>query len=321
GVIAVDARRQVVRVNQQGRTLLGLREPVPFSVDRLPRERVLREALTAALGGRAVESTETQIDGRTLALTARALGDGGAVLALFDLTARRRLETVRRDFVANVSHELKTPLTVIRGFAETLAADGVQADDAQKFAIAIRTNAERMQRIVDDLLDLSRIESGGWVPSPARVDVAAAATDAFAPYRAAADARGVRLTLDVDDDAPTVSADATALGQILGNLIENAVRYTNDGGEIVITSRADARGVWIAVRDNGLGIAADHLPRIFERFYRVDTARSRAAGGTGLGLAIVKHLTEAHGGRVRAESTPGKGTTVSAFFPGAPASA
>ena len=317
GVVAIDRQRRVIRINRSGRQLLGVHSDVvpPFSVDQLPRDRTLQEALAAAIDGDVVDRLETRIGVRTLALTARPLGDGGAVLALFDLTGMRRLETVRRDFVANVSHELKTPLTAIRGFAETLTSE--LASDAQhaKFAETIRSNAERMQSLIDDLLDLSRIESGGWVPTAVTVDIEAAATEAVAPYRDEARRRGSSIQLDVDPAAASVRADPVAVRQVLGNLVENAVRYTPGGGTVTIFSRVEDGGVQLGVRDTGTGIPADHLPRIFERFYRVDPARSRAAGGTGLGLAIVKHLVEAHGGRVYAESTAGQGTTVRAFFP------
>lgn len=317
GVVAIDHQRRVIRINRSGRQLLGVHSdvPPPFSVDQLPRDRTFQEALAAALAGDVVDRVETRIGIRTLALTARPLGDGGAVVALFDLTGMRRLETVRRDFVANVSHELKTPLTAIRGFAETLASE--LASDAQhaKFAETIRANAERMQHLIDDLLDLSRIESGGWAPTPVTVDIEAAATEAAAPYRDEARRRGSSIQLDVDPAATTVRADPVAVRQVLGNLVENAVRYTPGGGTVTIFSRGKDGGVLLGVRDTGTGIPSDHLPRIFERFYRVDPARSRAAGGTGLGLAIVKHLVEAHGGRVYAESGPGQGTTVRAFFP------
>jgi two-component system, OmpR family, phosphate regulon sensor histidine kinase PhoR len=318
GVVAVDRQRRVIRINRSGRQLLDARAETPFSVDLLPRDRTLQDALAEALAGGVVERVETQIAGRTLALTARPLGEGGgggAVLALFDLTGVRRLETVRRDFVANVSHELKTPLTAIRGFAETLASELGPDQQHAKFAETIKQNAERMQRLIDDLLDLSRIESGGWAPTPVRVDVAAAAAEAIAPYRDEAKQRGSSIQVNVDPAAATLRADPVALRQALGNLIENAVRYTPNGGTITIFSRLEDHGVSVGVRDTGAGIPSEHLPRIFERFYRVDPARSRAAGGTGLGLAIVKHLVEAHGGRVRAESQAGRGTTVSLFFP------
>ena len=317
GVLAVDRHRRVIRINRSGRHLLEAYAPVPFSVDLLPRDRTLHDALAEALAGGVVDRVETQIGARTLALTARPLGaeGGGAVLALFDLTGTRRLEAVRRDFVANVSHELKTPLTAIRGFAETLATELGSNEQHARFAETIRQNAERMQSLIDDLLDLSRIESGGWSPSPTDVDVAATAEEAAAAYRKEADRRGTSIRIAVDPSAAKLRADPVALRQALGNLVENAVRYTPSGGTITIFARGEDHGVALGVSDTGAGIPPEHLPRIFERFYRVDTARSRSAGGTGLGLAIVKHLVEAHGGRVRAESQVGRGTTVSLFFP------
>ena len=315
GVVAVDAQRRVVRINSTGRLWLELKGDVPFSADLLPRDRELLDALQTALGGEVVERAEVQVGSRILAVTARPLGVGGAVLAFYDLTGIRRLETVRRDFVANVSHELKTPLTAIQGFAETLVSELSEKAQHSQFADTIRSNAERMHRLVDDLLDLSKIESGGWTPTPSRVDVTAAANDALSPYRSTAQARGV--TLRSDAASGTVNADPVALRQALTNLVENAVRYTPPGGEVVVFAKPDAggTGVWVGVRDTGAGIAPEHLPRIFERFYRVDAARSRAEGGTGLGLSIVRHLVEAHGGRAVAESEVGKGTTISLLFP------
>jgi two-component system, OmpR family, phosphate regulon sensor histidine kinase PhoR len=314
-VVAVDARRQVVRVNVAGRRLLGIRDLVPFSADHLPRDAELREALSAALAGESVDGLELVIEGRTVAVTARPLARGGAVLAALDLTDVRRLETIRRDFVANVSHELKTPLTVIGGFAETLADMGVPAAERETFARTILANVRRMQRIVDDLLDLSRIESGGWVPAPVRVDVGSVAVDTVSSCRAMAAEKGVALSVDVGPNADSLQADPTAVRQVIANLVENAVRYTPRGGQVTVFSERDGDGVWIGVRDTGIGIAPEHVSRIFERFYRVDPARSREAGGTGLGLSIVRHLAEAHSGRVRADSSPGRGTTIAAFFP------
>jgi two-component system phosphate regulon sensor histidine kinase PhoR len=287
----------------------------PFSVNLLARDRRLAEALTEALEGRVVDRVETQIMNRTLALTARPLGVGGAVLALYDLTGLRRLEAVRRDFVANVSHELKTPLTAIRGFAETLTSELAPDPQHAQFAETIRANAERMQNLIDDLLDLSRIESGGWAPTPEVVDVSQAAEEAIAPYRDEAAQRGSTITISAGANAESLRADPIALRQALGNLVENAIRYTPRGGTITLFSRRENSTIVIGVQDTGTGIPSEHLPRIFERFYRVDPARSRAAGGTGLGLAIVKHLVEAHGGSVRAESQVGRGTTISLFFP------
>jgi signal transduction histidine kinase len=315
GVVAIDARRQVVRLNESARRILGVRDAVPFSATRLPHHPVLHHALEEALSDGRPEPSETTMGTRTVAVTARALRGGGALLALLDLTALRRLEAVRRDFVANVSHELKTPLTVIGGFAETLVSDDVPLQQRAQFAEAIRSNAERMRRIVDDLLDLSRIESGGWRPLPEIVDVRATAADVIDAVRSEGRHEGISFSIDLAPEAPTVFADPTALRQILMNLVSNAARHTPPGGTITVFTRHAPDGTWLGVRDTGTGIAAEHLPRIFERFYRVDAARSREGGGTGLGLSIVRHLVEAHGGRVNAESTPGAGTSIAAFFP------
>jgi len=316
GMLALDARQQVVRMNDTARALLGIRASLPFGAELLPRDRGFRDAMASALGGATVRDAEVSIGGRILNVTARPLDQAGAVIALLDLTRLRRLETVRRDFVANVSHELKTPLTVVRGFAETLAEDDPPEETRRQFAQSIAAHTRRMQRLVDDLLDLSRIESGGWVPAPQIVDVATVVGDDVSAARATADRKGIRLDVSLGADADRVYADATALRQVIGNLVENALRHTTTGSVTLRTSR-DGNGVTVSVSDTGIGISAEHLPRIFERFYRADPARSREEGGTGLGLSIVKHLVDAHGGRVHAESTPGVGTTVSAWFPDA----
>lgn len=315
GVLAVSPRNAVLRINSAARSMLGIHEQVPFSIDHFPRERVLHDALAAALAGVPTDGEAVEIAGRMIAVAARPLPDGGAVLALTDLTRTRRLEAVRRDFVANVSHELRTPLTVIAGFAETLGDPTLPETDRTRFASLIQSNTARMQRIVDELLDLSRIESGGWVPRPANVDVAEVAAEAIASSADMARINDVVTEAQVPQDARWVYADRTALRQVIGNLVENAVRHTARGSVTVFAQRDDTGYTWVGVRDSGVGIAPAHLPRIFERFYRADSARSRDSGGTGLGLAIVKHLVEAHGGQVRAESTLGRGTTVSASFP------
>jgi two-component system phosphate regulon sensor histidine kinase PhoR len=308
-IVAVDARGEVVRMNATARRLFQAMAPLPFPSTELALGPALRDALSAAMQGTASSGTEAAIGDRVVVLTARPLPPGGAVLAVLDLTERRRLETVRRDFVANASHELKTPLTVIAGFAETLRDAQLAATDRQRFVDLIVSNTSRMQRVVDDLLDLSRYESGAWVPKPMDVDLAGAVAEVFQLSRAAADAKGLGLVTDIADDARTVRFDPTALRQVLANLVENAIRYTASG-TVTVSAQREAGATVIAVRDTGVGIGRDHLSRIFERFYRADPSRSRSEGGTGLGLAIVRHLVEAHGGRVSAESAPGSGTTV-----------
>ena len=320
GIIAVTARGEVVRVNESARRLMSLTAPAPFSVDLLPQERLIREAIRGALNGDTTEPSELALDGRTLLITARPLPDGGGVITVLDLTTRRRLETIRRDFVANVSHELKTPLTVIGGFAETLHDMELPAEDRERFLETIEANTRRMQRIVDDLLDLSRYESGGWVPNVVSNDVSALVSEVFAVVQGSADEKGLSLTFEGSATVARVDADPTALRQIVHNLVENAVRYTARGRITVRVDTHASGGAVLSVADTGSGIPAEHLGRIFERFYRVDSARGRGEGGTGLGLAIVKHLVEAHGGVVRADSIVGHGTTITLNFPPKPLS-
>jgi signal transduction histidine kinase len=245
-----------------------------------------------------------------------APGEVGELAAsLNQLSVRlESLESVRRDFVANVSHELRTPLTVVSGFAETLAEDDLNNATRKEFAGMIVTNTRRMQRIVDDLLDLSRIESGGWIPKPENVDLAESIQEAIDALKPGLTENGPPIRTYIPPGAATVFADRTAVRQIVSNLVENAIRHTPEG-VVTVFSEKDPEGVWLGVRDTGEGIPEEHLPRIFERFYRVDSGRSREQGGTGLGLAIVKHMAEAHGGRVRATSRVGEGTSIAVFFP------
>ena len=315
GVMAISPQHQVERINDTGRRLLSINARVPFGMDYLPREVTLRNAIALALDGTKTEPEEIMLGDRTLSLTAKPLANGGAVVALFDLTPIRRLEAVRRDFVANVSHELRTPLTIVGGFAETLQDPDIPPDRRIEFARTIFSNTHRMQRIVDELLDLSRIESGHWQPRPQRVRVADVAAEIFGRLGQTARGKGITLDTRIDADSAVIEADRTALEQIAFNLVENAIRYTPTGGRISIETAHEGRFIAFSVRDTGSGIPAAHLPRIFERFYRADAGRSREAGGTGLGLAIVKHLVEAHGGTVGAESVEGEGTTIKVLFP------
>lgn len=317
GVLAIDERGMVVRINGRARALLNVSAPLPFPRELLPRDPALRGAVELGMSGATTPPEEVSLHDRTVAVASRPLAPSGAVVTVLDLTVLRRLETIRRDFVANVSHELKTPLTAVSGFAETLMDESIPSDQRRRFVETIRDNAWRMQRIVDDLLDLSRIESGGWRPNVGRVDVADVVRDIFTAVRATAEAKALRLVSDIPSGAAVVHADPTAFRQVVSNLVENAVRYTHEGS-VTLRTRVGAAGVWVDVRDTGVGIAPEHLPRIFERFYRVDAARSREQGGTGLGLAIVRHMVDAHGGRVEAASVVGRGTTISVLFPNAP---
>jgi two-component system, OmpR family, phosphate regulon sensor histidine kinase PhoR len=318
GVIAADERGRIATANPAARRLLGYDQldPLP-DLPELFRVKAAREVVDAVLDGTPVQDREVELDSRSILLNARPLPAGGAVLVMHDLTELRRLEAVRRDFVANVSHELKTPLTSISGYAETLLSLPPDPEMARVFLNTILGNARRMQRLVDDLLDLSRIESGRWQPSRTEVSVSAAARDSWTEVAARPESKSIQFTIEVAPDAEKLCADLDALRQVLTNLMENSLRHTPAGGAIACLAGREGAGIAIAVRDNGAGITREHLPRIFERFYRADASRSREEGGTGLGLAIVKHLVEAHGGRVTAESERGKGTTVTCWFPDA----
>jgi PAS domain S-box-containing protein len=316
GVIAADERGRIVTLNPAARRMLGYSEGDALpGLPELFRVKAAREVVDAVLQGEAVQDRELEMDDRVFLMNARPLPSGGAVLVIHDLTEMRRLEAMRRDFVANVSHELKTPLTSISGYAETLLTDTPEPETTRRFLSTIATNARRMQRLVDNLLDLARLEAGRWQPEREPIDVAEAARDTWDALRDGSRAVAVDFAVEVADDADTVLADADAIRQVLTNLLDNSLRYTPRGGRIVCRSRVEGDGVSISVADNGSGIVPEHLPRIFERFYRSDPSRSREEGGTGLGLAIVKHLVEAHGGRVSAESARGVGTTITCWFP------
>jgi signal transduction histidine kinase len=261
------------------------------------------------------QSREIEIGGRSILLASRALDLGGSVTTFLDITELRRLEKVRSDFVANASHELKTPLTSIRGFAETLVDDDPPEQLRRQFLEAIRNNTLRLQRLVDDLLDLSRLESGGWAAGIDPVEVSEVVEEAWDLVDGGA---GDGVAFSVEGRAK-VLGDRNGLVQVFRNLMENSVRHTPADGHVTvrIQDRAGTGRVDIAFADDGEGIPAQSLPRIFERFYRADSSRARDVGGTGLGLAIVKHLVGAMGGEVQAESRLGHGTTIRITLPSA----
>lgn len=318
GVIAADSAGRIGTCNAAARRMLDRKsdEPIP-ELALLFLEKGSRDFVRDVVAGKEVDERELIVGGRVLLGTGRMLPDGGTLFVLRDITALRHLETVRRDFVANVSHELKTPLTSIAGYAETIVSEAEAEAPARHFAGTILANAKRMQRLVEDLLDLSRIESGGWHPVPRVVDLSASARDAWTAFAETAQDRGVTFDQKVPA-ALSIAVDPDALRQILTNLYDNSLRHTPRGGTITVWAAPAGEGVVLEVRDTGSGIGAEHIPRIFERFYRADPARSRDQGGTGLGLSIVKHLVEAHSGRVDAESAPGKGTTIRIVLPPPP---
>jgi len=248
------------------------------------------------------------VPGRTFDVTAAPMPGGGAVAVLRDLTETERVEKTRRDFIANVSHELRTPLTSIQGYAETLLDNAAENNHSREFLEIIRKNATRMSRLTEDLLTLARVESGEQHFEIQPVAPEELLQEAVRSFGEVARAQGIELQVEAKAPAQ-VNADREAIHQVFSNLIDNALKYGASGGRIVLGARQTEVGVEFYVRDFGPGISSEHLPRLFERFYRVDKARSRESGGTGLGLAIAKHIVLAHGGIIRAMSELNHGAT------------
>ena len=302
-VIAIGPDERVQWANQTMDDLVPQRTRLNSPVVETVRDpdflRAVRGASQAhtAFAGRATSI----VAGRTFDVTAAPLPGGGAVAVLRDLTETERVEKTRRDFIANVSHELRTPLTSIQGYTETLLDSSPENNHSRDFLEIIRKNATRMSRLTEDLLTLARVESGEQRFDAQPVPPGELLQEAVQSFRELARAHGIEL--QVEDSAPdSVIADREAIHQVFSNLIDNALKYAEASGRVVVGARPSERGVEFYVRDFGPGISSEHLPRLFERFYRVDKARSRESGGTGLGLAIAKHIVLAHGGTIRAES-------------------
>ena len=330
GVVAVDGQEHVLLMNEQARAMFALGsargEGKPFL--EVIRNADLHEIFRAVhAGGEAALQREIELTSppRILGVNAvrlaasgdRSAAGPGVVLVLHDVTALRQLERVRTEFVANVSHELRTPLTAIQGYLETLLSGALEErENARRFLEIALRHSERLGRLLNDLTDLSNIELGKVAlrREPVRVDeVVASVVGIIAPRAARAK---VDVTSHVPPDLPQVPADRDRLAQILINLVDNAVKYTPEGGSVTVTARRVAEStIETAVTDTGIGIPPADLPRITERFYRVDRARSRELGGTGLGLAIVKHLVMAHGGQLGIESEQERGTSVRFTLP------
>ncbi|HEU5322258.1 MAG TPA: ATP-binding protein, partial [Methylomirabilota bacterium] len=328
GVVAVDGHEAIVLMNERARAMLGVGpgrgEGRPFlevvrNADIHEIFRASRAAPAGVPAGR--ELVLTHPARRILQVNAVPLRLGaegpGLVMVLHDVTALRRLEQVRTEFVANVSHELRTPLTAIQGYLETLLGGAVEEPEhARRFLETAFRHTERLGRLLNDLTDLSNIELGkvSLRLGPVRLDEVVESTLAIIAPRA--EAGRVALHTDLVPPSLTVHADHDRLAQVLINLVDNAVKYTPPGGSVTVRARAASpERAELAVIDTGIGILPADLPRITERFYRVDKARSRELGGTGLGLAIVKHLVLAHGGELRIESPQQQGTTVRFTLP------
>jgi two-component system, OmpR family, phosphate regulon sensor histidine kinase PhoR len=309
-VIAVDPEQRVQWANQSMDRLVPQRTRLNAPVVETVRDPDFLHAVRGAIESRTVLTARATsiLPARTFEVTAAPMPGGGAVAVLRDLTETERVEKTRRDFIANVSHELRTPLTSIQGYTETLL-DSASGNEAEReFLEIIRKNATRMARLTEDLLTLARVESGEQ-----RFDIQPVAPgellqEAIQSFREIARAQRIELQIE-DTSTSDVNADRDAVHQIFSNLIDNALKYAAAGGRIILGARPAESGVEFYVQDFGPGIPSEHLPRLFERFYRVDKARSRESGGTGLGLAIAKHIMLAHDGSIRAESELNHGST------------
>jgi two-component system phosphate regulon sensor histidine kinase PhoR len=320
GVVAVDRERCVVHINSAAGHILdvGAAASVGRPIWEVTRVRQVSEAIDGAIGDSAEVTREVPLEigaqERIVQLHAAPLVNGGgervgAVLVMHDVTELRRLERIRRDFVANVSHELKTPITAIRGMIDTIVDDPEMPTDIQaQFIGKIQNQSLRLSLLVTDLLTLARLESTDGILESERLDLREVVRRSADNFRANADAKKVDLTVDVPRDRVMVLGDVEALELMLNNLLDNAVKYTGERGRVNVELRAEGGDAVVAVADNGVGISPEHHDRIFERFYRVDQARSRELGGTGLGLSIVKHVCKAHSGTLTLESTFGAGS-------------
>ncbi|OEU59629.1 MAG: PAS domain-containing sensor histidine kinase [Desulfobacterales bacterium C00003104] len=328
GVIAVDMDERVLSMNNAAARMFGCNasEAQGRSIQEIVRNTVLREFVTDTLSSeKPVERDVVLSSNGDLFLSGHGtlLQDAqgkqiGALIVLNDVTRLRRLEEIRRDFVANVSHEIKTPITAIKGFVETLREGAVKnPDDAERFLGIIEKHVERLEAIIEDLLSLSRIERGTEREENELVEnrVKDVLDTAIQVCEVGAVARKIDIELSCPENL-SAKMEPRLLEQAVVNLLDNAVKYSNEESSIRVEASQGEGEIILSVRDEGCGIEKKHLSRLFERFYRVDKARSRQLGGTGLGLAIVKHIAQAHGGHVNVESTPGKGSTFSIYLPG-----
>jgi len=332
-LILLDERRRIVRANAQAAAFIGI-TPEPRDLAAAFRNPAVLAAADAVLGGeraRVVDFSltvpvERQLRARFARIDHPSPDGAVAVLSLYDITELKRAEQMRADFIANASHELRTPLATLIGFIETLR--GPARDDAEareRFLAIMHGQASRMARLVEDLMSLSRIELNEHVMPRDRVALSPLLRQIAETLELRAGERDIRICLAVPPDLPDVLGDRDELAQVFQNLIDNAIKYGRSGSEITLRAETASRPNWgssssenamvcVAVCDHGEGIPHEHLPRLTERFYRVDTARSREMGGTGLGLAIVKHILNHHRGFLEVESTPGVGSVFTVFL-------
>ncbi|HKZ78491.1 MAG TPA: ATP-binding protein [Pyrinomonadaceae bacterium] len=326
GLLVVDEDLRVVASNAAARLLFNsTRDKLDSQrLTDLTRNPEIFSAFLEGLRGKKIAEVKVEMYGptrRVFDLRVVPLNSGerdatqGAIGVFFDITQLEKLERVRQEFLSNVSHELRTPLTAILAFVETLEADTLKEnEDNRRFLSIIRRNAARMHALIDDILELSAIEAGTVKLKAAEIRLWPLIRDILTALQAKAESKGLTVENFVPEDA-VVFADSQRLEQMLTNLVDNAIKFNRSGGRLTIRFEEDERWTYILVQDTGEGIPAHHLERLFERFYRVDRARSREMGGTGLGLAIVKHLARAHGGDVSVKSRLGEGSVFAIQLP------
>jgi two-component system, OmpR family, phosphate regulon sensor histidine kinase PhoR len=331
GLLVVDQSLRVTLVNQAFRKLFGLPEislgtPLLDVVRDATVDRLIAETLRT---GKAMQSELILADSKTnserdVEVSAVPINDDadlttGAVVLFHDITQLKQADKVRRDFVANVSHELRTPLSIVRGYIETLLDDPKTSEkELSRILRVMERHSKRLGLLVDDLLTLAQLESRNTALQFSDVQLAELFESVIRDWGKQLAEKQLKVIVELSPDARTIRADETRLHEILYNLLDNAVKYSRENGEIRMQTVQRGHEIVLSVTDNGIGISKGDLPRIFERFYRADKARGRELGGTGLGLAIVKHIAQLHGGRVEAESEPAHGTTVRVVLPNSP---
>lgn len=325
GVIGVDRNQRIVIINPGAESILHL--PRHFAKGKtlleVTHQTETEELMTRALESRSQEIAEIDLvypEAKVLHMNAvglpEASGEMAGILVFYDMTQLRKLESMRKEFVANVSHELRTPLTSINGFIETLLDGALRdASKSESFLNMMREDTKRLTRLIDDLLNLSKIESKELPLKPENFSLKQEVQKITSSFEPRLTEKKIRLEVQVSDSLPPVRADQDKFKQVVLNLLDNAVKFNKPGGSIKIHALQIGRHAEIKIEDSGIGIPPEAVDRIFERFYRVDKARTSDSGGTGLGLSIVKHLVEAHGGKVRCDSIPGKGSAFSFTLP------
>jgi two-component system, OmpR family, phosphate regulon sensor histidine kinase PhoR len=328
GVLVVDARSHITLMNSSFQKLFDLRDPavgVPLveAIRHATLDQLVAETLET---GEATRSELSLADPRThnerhvevSAVPIKTPDDEvtGAVVLFHDITGLKHVDQIRREFVANVSHELRTPLSILRGYIEVLLDEPeTPREELARILSIMERHSKRLQRLVDDLLSLAQLESSQATLELDVVRVDELFNNLIRDWKEKLAAKNLKVVVDLAPEALTLHADGTRLEEVLYNLLDNAVKFSPENGRIHLRATRRGSDIILSVADNGLGISKEHLPRIFERFYRADKARSRELGGTGLGLAIVKHIAQLHGGRVEAESELERGTTIHVVLP------